>query len=124
MVPHLLSRDIHIPDDTPGLYATVGCHPTRSTQMAKGPEQYLKSLDDLISQHLEGPGRAVAVGECGLDYDRLFFADKETQKKAFRFVPVLLQNRPAHFNVEYSWNLPKSTIYPSSYMKGIAMPTL
>ncbi|PVG03237.1 hypothetical protein CPB86DRAFT_779579 [Serendipita vermifera] len=88
-----------------GLYATVGCHPTRSTQMAKGPEQYLKSLDDLISKHLEGPGRAVAVGECGLDYDRLFFADKETQKKAFRVqlelakkyhLPLFLHERNCH----------------------------
>lgn len=68
-----------------GFYATVGCHPTRSTELAKQAEGvYMQSIDKLISDHLTGPGRAVAVGECGLDYDRLHFADKESQKKAFK----------------------------------------
>lgn len=51
------------------LYATVGCHPTRSAEFDKfkgGPEGYFKALDKLISENLSGEGRAVAVGECGL----------------------------------------------------------
>ena len=51
------------------LYATVGCHPTRSAEFdnyGKGPEGYLQALDDIIGSHLSGPGRVVAVGECGL----------------------------------------------------------
>lgn len=52
-----------------GMYATAGCHPTRSAEFDKyrgGPEAYLAALDKLIGQNLTGKGRVVAVGECGL----------------------------------------------------------
>lgn len=52
-----------------GLFATVGCHPTRSSQFDSfkgGPAAYLERLDQLIGSHLTGRGRCVAVGECGL----------------------------------------------------------
>lgn len=52
-----------------GLYATVGCHPTRSSEFDKnpdGPEKYLEALDTLIGENLTGIGRVVAIGECGL----------------------------------------------------------
>ena len=52
-----------------GFYATIGCHPTRSSQFDKfngGPSAYLDALDALIGEHLLGEGRVVAVGECGL----------------------------------------------------------
>jgi TatD DNase family protein len=51
------------------LYATVGCHPTRSKEFdsfKKGPEAYLAGLESLISKNLTGKGRVVALGECGL----------------------------------------------------------
>lgn len=66
------------------LYATVGCHPTRSTEFEKDPSGYFQALDDLIGANLSGPGRAVAVGECGLDYDRTRFASTAVQRKHFR----------------------------------------
>ncbi len=56
------------------LYATVGCHPTRSSQFDQfpsGPERYLEELDKLIAAHLTGKGRVVAVGECGLGTDNV-----------------------------------------------------
>jgi TatD DNase family protein len=66
------------------LYATVGCHPTRSAEFEKDPSGYFQALDKLIDANLSGPGRAVAVGECGLDYDRTHFASTIIQQKHFR----------------------------------------
>ncbi|KAI0689875.1 Mg-dependent DNase [Cytidiella melzeri] len=90
------------------LYATVGCHPTRSAEFDKfkgGPEAYLASLDKLVEANLTGKGRVVAIGECGLDYDRTHFAPEEVQKRNFRIqlslakkyhLPLFLHSRAAH----------------------------
>lgn len=63
-----------------GLYTTIGCHPCRASEMDAytcGPAAYIAALDQLI---VENKGKkAVAIGECGLDYDRLFLAPKESQ---------------------------------------------
>jgi len=90
------------------LYATVGCHPTRSAEFDKhhgGPDAYLLALDELLQNNLKGRGRVVAVGECGLDYDRTHFAAPDVQKKHFRsqlglakkyHLPLFLHSRAAH----------------------------
>jgi TatD DNase family protein len=58
-------------------------HPTRCGEFAeKGIESVVKQLEDLLQEGRRA-GKVVAVGECGLDYDRLHFCDKEQQMVGF-----------------------------------------
>jgi len=64
------------------LFCTVGVHPTRASQFEGREEKYLA---DLLKVAQEGMklGKVVAIGECGLDYDRLMFCPKDVQLKHF-----------------------------------------
>lgn len=69
------------------LFTTVGVHPTRCNEFvknkySKSEKEYLDTLDKLIT---ENKSRVVAVGELGLDYDRLQFCDRDVQKRYFEF---------------------------------------
>jgi TatD DNase family protein len=57
------------------LYSTAGFHPTHATEWNSGSLSKLREL-------LQKP-RIKAIGECGLDYDRLHFAPKEAQLPVF-----------------------------------------
>lgn len=56
------------------LYCTLGVHPTRCQEIEdspEGPEGYWSSLKALLKESLAS-GKVVAIGECGLDYDRYY----------------------------------------------------
>lgn len=66
-------------------YATVGVHPCSTGDFDKysgGPEKLLRDLKELAVQ-AKSNGHAVAFGEIGLDWDRLFLSPKETQLRYF-----------------------------------------
>ncbi|KEI39455.1 uncharacterized protein L969DRAFT_17377 [Mixia osmundae IAM 14324] len=86
------------------LSATVGCHPCRATEPykhARGPDGYFDDLRALIEADIAArkqgqPRRVAAVGECGLDYDRLEHAERAAQLDMF----------PRHFALAREFKLP------------------
>lgn len=66
------------------LFCTVGVHPTRCMEFEESgdPELHFQALVSLTKEGVQ-KGKVVAVGECGLDYDRLQFCPAEIQKKYF-----------------------------------------
>lgn len=70
------------------LYFTMGCHPTRCGEFVSDPDAYYSKLCDAIETHRR---KVVAIGECGLDYDRLHFCDAATQKTYFERQLELIQ---------------------------------
>lgn len=57
------------------LYSTAGVHPTCATTES---QEDVANIKGLLEQR---PNNLIAVGECGLDYDRLKFSNIEDQKR-------------------------------------------
>lgn len=86
-------------------------HPCSSEQFDKhpgGPRTALAELKKLATKARDS-GHAVAFGEIGLDYDRLFLAPKDTQLKYFEAqldlatelqMPLFLHSRACHEDFE------------------------
>ncbi|KAF2737303.1 deoxyribonuclease tatD [Polyplosphaeria fusca] len=96
----------------PGVcYATIGVHPCSAKQFdsfAGGPSALLSALGDL-AKSAKDSGEAVAFGEIGLDYDRLFLSPKDQQLKYFEAqlelavelqLPLFLHSRAASEDFE------------------------
>lgn len=65
------------------LFCTAGVHPTRAGELVEGGAPYLDALRALIREGVAA-GKCVAVGEAGLDNDRLSFCDAPTQAAGLR----------------------------------------
>eukprot|EP01080_Neovahlkampfia_damariscottae_P002684 gene2684-3880_t len=83
------------------LYTTVGVHPTRCDEFKENPKEHLSKLLKQCEIGMKNK-KVVAIGEIGLDYDRLQFCEKETQLKYFDLqfelanqtkLPLFLHNR-------------------------------
>ncbi len=67
------------PKDIPKLYATAGIHPTQASQAIPHLEDTFKELESLAKSD-----KILAIGECGLDYDRLHFSNAQDQLLVFK----------------------------------------
>jgi len=95
---------LNLASEDPRLFATVGVHPTRCKELVEAEDGMAAHMDELLDLIKDGQktGNVVAVGECGLDYDRLHFCEKSTQLKGFEAqftlaeetgLPMFLHNR-------------------------------
>jgi len=87
------------------IFTTIGCHPTRSTELETHPGGIPGFKQDLLDLIRRAGSKCVALGECGLDKDRLHFAPLEAQQRAFEVqlqvaaevqLPLFLHSRAAH----------------------------
>lgn len=79
-LPMISSSRSHSIDFSDRLFFTMGCHPTRCNEFADAPDQYFTKLCETIEMHRN---KIVAIGECGLDYDRLKFCSADVQRIYF-----------------------------------------
>lgn len=60
----------------PHFYSTIGVHPCRAKACKEDVEGYFTQIRKTI-EGFENKSKLVAIGECGLDYDRFDYASKE-----------------------------------------------
>ncbi|KAF3103324.1 hypothetical protein TWF594_001142 [Orbilia oligospora] len=122
---------IELAEKYPGtIFATVGVHPCCASDVTKHitPTKSLQSLLNQVEElALQGKSRGTvtAFGEIGLDYDRFFLSDKESQLLVFEEqlriaervdLPLFLHSRAAEedFNkLLFEANLPRKGLVHS-----------
>ncbi len=105
-------KAMNLAQEHPGLcYATIGVHPCSAKTFDKhsgGPSKLLQELETIAIDGKKS-GLATAFGEIGLDYDRLFLAEKDMQLKYFEAqlelavrvqLPLFLHSRAARADFE------------------------
>ncbi|EHK20078.1 uncharacterized protein TRIVIDRAFT_58560 [Trichoderma virens Gv29-8] len=66
-------------------FITAGVHPYHALEIEQGGQDYLQRLaGEVHALRRQSPSPLAAFGELGLDYDRLQYAGKETQREAFK----------------------------------------
>lgn len=55
------------------LYSTIGVHPAKINEVVQHKD-YFGKMDSMVQKYKD---KVVAIGECGLDFDRLFCSDKD-----------------------------------------------
>ncbi|KXS19906.1 Mg-dependent DNase [Gonapodya prolifera JEL478] len=119
---HESQEALEIAKSDRSLYSTVGCHPTRCKEFLSDPDRYTNKLLEVARAGM-ADGKVVAVGECGLDYDRLHFCPKDVQKRFFPYhfrlsretgLPLFLHNRAS--TADFVQIMQE---HSSSYTKGI-----
>lgn len=71
-----IKHAIQLCAQSPHFYTTAGIHPCRANEPTKNPQQYwdqLKTQRDIAFKN----NKLIAIGECGLDYDRLEWSSKQ-----------------------------------------------
>lgn len=90
-------KAIELLEQYPNLYSTAGCHPHYAKDFQSDHIEFLKQI---YLQH----DRVIAIGECGLDYNR-DFSPRNIQRQVFAeqlklaeqlCAPIFLHQRDAH----------------------------
>lgn len=77
-------------------YTTIGVHPCRAAEAEATKIEIGQYFDNMRTIYSKYKDKIIAIGECGLDYDRLHYSPKDIQLKFY----------PPHFDLAKETGLP------------------
>jgi TatD DNase family protein len=93
-------EDVHdsyiLSQKSENFYTTIGIHPCRALEAEDSKIDIEKYFDHIREVYAKYKDKIIAIGECGLDYDRFHYSPKETQLKYY----------PPHFKLANETRLP------------------